>query len=62
MEYFVPFAGVPVTSAQLIPLSVLQKVSKCFVTYNPPGVVKQVIVCCSSDGQIKIFYQVIDFK
>ncbi len=62
MEYFSPFGGTPVTSAQFVPLAVLQKVSKCFVMYSPPGLVKQIVVCCSSDGQIKVFYQVIDFK
>ncbi len=57
-----PFAGAAVTNAQFVPLTVLQKVSKCFSTYVPPAVVKQIIVACSNDGQVKVFYQFIELK
>jgi hypothetical protein len=62
VEYFKPFNGTMVTSAQFIPLNILQKISKCFSHYLPQAYVKQIVVACSHDGQIKIFYQIIELK
>jgi len=62
VEYFKAFNGVIATNALFVPLNVLQKVSKCFNNYTPQAHVKQIIVACSYDGQIKVFYQVIELK
>ena len=62
VEYFNVFGKVPVTNAQFVPLTVLQNVSKCFATYVPPAIVKQILVVTSYDGQIKVFYQILDLK
>lgn len=61
-EYFIAFMGVATTSAQFVPLDVLQRVSKVFTTYVPPANVKQIIVVCSYDGQIRVFYKFIELS
>jgi len=61
-EYFIAFMGVATTSAQFVPLEVLQRVSKVFTTYVPPANVKQIIVVCSYDGQIRVFYKFIELS
>jgi hypothetical protein len=60
VEYFKPFNGAAVTSAQFVPLVVLQKISHCFTAYSPPANVREVIVVCSNDGQIKVLYQFLE--
>ncbi len=62
IEYFTAFTGTATTSAHFVPLEVLQKVSKCFTGYIPPANVKEIIVACSFDGQIKVFYQFLEFS
>ena len=62
MEYFKPFNGTVVTNAQFAPLAILQKVSKSYMNYIPPAIVKEIIVTCSYDGQVKVFYHLIELK
>ena len=61
-EYFMAFLGTAATSAQFVPLEVLQRVSKAFTTYDPPANVKGIIVVCSYDGQVRVFYKFIELS
>eukprot|EP00826_Nyctotherus_ovalis_P049581 TRINITY_DN6007_c0_g2_i3.p4 TRINITY_DN6007_c0_g2~~TRINITY_DN6007_c0_g2_i3.p4 ORF type:complete len:111 (+),score=23.65 TRINITY_DN6007_c0_g2_i3:1633-1965(+) len=61
-EYFKPFNGMMVTSAQFAPYNVVQRVARCFLEYEPAGVVKKIIVATSYDGRMKVFYQVIEVQ
>lgn len=60
IETFQPFHGVAVTNAQFAPLSVLQKVSNLLTHYSPPALVKQIIIACSAQGRMNIYYQLVE--
>jgi len=62
IEFFNAYKGAACTVAQFIPLEILQKVSKCFTQYIPPANVREIIVTCSSDGLIRIYYQFLEFS
>lgn len=51
-----------VTNAQFIPSNVLEKISQCFKNYDPPAIIKQVIITTSHTGEINIYYQTVDTK
>ena len=46
------------TNALFAPLNIVQKIFNCFLKYNPPGIVKQIIIGTSFNGSIKVFYQI----
>ena len=60
IEFFQPFNGVPVTNAQFAPLSILQNASKKLSQSSLPAIAKQIIVACSAQGQINVYYQIIE--
>lgn len=60
IETFQPFNGNAVTNAQFVPLSVLQNTSKSLTCCSPPAIAKQIIVACSAQGKIRVYYQLVE--
>jgi len=61
-EYFEPFKGISVTTAQFAPLSVLQQVSQSLQSSKNPSLARQIIIACSAEGQINVYYQLIELN
>ena len=54
-EYFAPFGGVAVTSAQFVPSTVLEQVNESLEEAYLR--VTSIIVVCSYDGTMQVYYQ-----
>ncbi len=57
VEYFRPFNGLAVTNAQFAPISVVSRVAKYVEVPELGEKLKNIIVACSYDGLIQIYYQ-----